>query len=367
MNWNELAVRMLLLLFFVLPGAAAVGGTAAGQYAAVAMAAAAPAAVGVAGLVNAVAGMTSGEYDLHRRKIDKIRAGQVQKEHSDPMVVKWAIELKAAHPAFTANQIAGRLNQMNGLTGGAVVTKWMVNSWLRANKATHETGTRRQVAARGRRLAARSRTIRRKRNGAVPLPVQNLVFDAVLARPSVRPDELVNLVHHHTSDVYTKKALADVRRKVSGTRKKTRSRAFKKSAQAQLAYRILFRTPIPTPDGGMQQIEAHHIISLDETYKSSKDMYRKYGYARGGLPARESLTIPDINISFSTLAALTIDGLVAFKTRWIAHGHGNTGVDTEKFLTDAVHVLVHPDRSSDEQLLQAWPKKNSVVILDNCT
>ena len=102
MNWNELAVRMLLLLFFVLPGAAAVGGTAAGQYAAVAMAAAAPAAVGVAGLVNAVAGMTSGEYDLHRRKIDKIRAGQVQKEHSDPMVVKWAIELKAAHPAFTA-------------------------------------------------------------------------------------------------------------------------------------------------------------------------------------------------------------------------------------------------------------------------
>jgi hypothetical protein len=101
--------------------------------------------------------------------------------------------------------------------------------------------------------------------------------------------------------------------------------------------------------------------------KNSRDFHRKRGYARGSLPAFEKLTIPEINESFSTLGALTLDGLVNYKTRTVFHGAGNTGIDTDAFLADFQAVLMDPNLPPAEQLLQPWPNKNSVILLDNCS
>ena len=46
-----------------------------------------------------------------------------------------------------------------------------------------------------------------------------------------------------------------------------------------------------------------------ETHKASKDFYPLYGYARRGCVARVELYCP-IGYSFSTLAAMTVDGII---------------------------------------------------------
>ena len=46
------------------------------------------------------------------------------------------------------------------------------------------------------------------------------------------------------------------------------------------------------------------------THKAAKDWYLQYGYAHSGCPARVELEGP-INVSFSTLAAMSMDGMVS--------------------------------------------------------
>ena len=47
-----------------------------------------------------------------------------------------------------------------------------------------------------------------------------------------------------------------------------------------------------------------------QTHKAAKDWYLQYGYAHSGCPARVELEGP-INVSFSTLAAMSMDGMVS--------------------------------------------------------
>ena len=46
-----------------------------------------------------------------------------------------------------------------------------------------------------------------------------------------------------------------------------------------------------------------------QTHKAAKDWYLQYGYSWSGCPARIELEGP-INLSFSTLAAMTLDGMI---------------------------------------------------------
>lgn len=104
--------------------------------------------------------------------------------------------------------------------------------------------------------------------------------------------------------------------------------------------------------------QAEHLVFIDETHKASKDWYPQYGYSRSGCPARVEMVGP-INLSFSTLAAMTLDGMIGWKTTPQIHafGQASRGQDTGCFLENFCAVVL--------PYLRPFPEPCSVIILDN--
>lgn len=97
-----------------------------------------------------------------------------------------------------------------------------------------------------------------------------------------------------------------------------------------------------------------------ETHKAARDWYPQYGYARSGCPAYVEMEGP-INVSFSTLAAMSVDGMIGWRTTAYHAGqgdvHGRRGQDTGCFLENFCSCVL--------PYLRPFPEPCSVVVLDN--
>lgn len=101
---------------------------------------------------------------------------------------------------------------------------------------------------------------------------------------------------------------------------------------------------------------ADNVPLLQETHKASRDFYRKYGWFRPGAARFVPVNIATPQ-SWSTLAALTVDGLISWKITRLDKSTGPAGQDTMAFLSDFCDVVL--------PFIQPYPAARSVIIADN--
>ena len=92
-------------------------------------------------------------------------------------------------------------------------------------------------------------------------------------------------------------------------------------------------------------------------HKASKDFVAPVGFARGSEPARVEMGGP-INRQFSTLAAMTVDGMVGWDITELARSSTATNMpkamDTMGFLNSFCRCVLG--------VLRPFPQPNSVLI-----
>ena len=101
----------------------------------------------------------------------------------------------------------------------------------------------------------------------------------------------------------------------------------------------------------ISDLPAHYFVLLDETRKDPRTLHRTHGWGYKGQRASVRRYFHRKCSGYSALGVMTIDGMVASSIR------DARGVCSSMFCTDLVKVVL--------PLLQAFPGKNSVVVLDN--
>ena len=292
-------------------------------------------------------------------------------------VSRWASLPSAWSPNQRDEHVA---SEMTGSTAPGVFRNVSPIQVYRARHRQSATGDARCERHRTMKVAPTVRKHRKRSSRAMPTETRNLIVQLVLETCYITAPQLRDEIHHLTGETWAPSTIAEARRNAGLTRKRTTAR--KKDAcpvqQHNHAEALI-----------QQGYQPEHFVFIDgkcsaatticiaeqtaaraddtvagcaETHKAARDWYPQYGYAKSGCPAYVELEGP-INISFSTLAAMTLDGIIGWKTTAYHGGHGDIhgrrGQDTACFI-DSFCDAVLP-------YLRPFPEPCSVVILDNST
>ena len=172
-----------------------------------------------------------------------------------------------------------------------------------------------------------------------------MVLDLVARHPTMLSatiaDEVALRSHYVMSDRHARRVRL---------RENTRKRVLPTKAEASLWAQI----------GHAQELRdmavvGDMVIYVDETHKKPATGFGLYGYTPPGQSCRVQIAGP-LGLSFSTLAAMSSHGMLAWKpTQRAATGDGQ---DTESFLSDFAEIVM--------PLIQPYPGRHSVVVLDRC-
>ena len=155
-------------------------------------------------------------------------------------------------------------------------------------------------------------------------------MEFIESRPVLYGRELRDEVHQHCGVALDKREMMKLRKSLYFSRCRLGRPMRQACPQRQAEYKQRWL---------LENIEDHMCIWMDETHKSNRDFYRKYGWFRPGCQR-----FYDVNIrtpqAWSTLAALTTDGLIAWKTTRLDKSTGPAGQDTDAFLKDFCQVVL---------------------------
>ena len=141
---------------------------------------------------------------------------------------------------------------------------------------------------------------RRKSYRAMPLSTKTAVVEWALSICTLTGNQIRDEIHSDGHGQWGYSTITRTRREAGMTRKRTTPAKREACAvqQHMHADQLINLGYLP-----------EHFIFIDETHKAAKDWYLQYGYSWSGCPARIELEGP-INLSFSTLAAMTLDGMI---------------------------------------------------------
>jgi hypothetical protein len=222
---------------------------------------------------------------------------------------------------------------------------------------------------------------RRRSRNAMPTETKNLIVQLVLATCTLTAPQLRNEIHYALGETWSSSAIAKARTAAGFTRKRTVAKKceacpIQQHNHAEALINLQYHAehfvfidgkdapacsrcqPAPEPRAG--DADCPGWWCCVETHKAARDWYPQYGYARSGCPAYVEMEGP-INVSFSTLAAMSVDGMIGWRTTAYHAGqgdvHGRRGQDTGCFLENFCSCVL--------PYLRPFPEPCSVVVLDN--
>jgi transposase len=150
---------------------------------------------------------------------------------------------------------------------------------------------------------------RRKSRHAMPLSTKTAIIQWALSVCTMTGSQIRDEIHSDEHGLWGYSTITRIRREAGMTRKRT-TPAKREACPVQQhmhADQLINLGYLP-----------EHFIFIDETHKAAKDWYLQYGYSWSGCPARVELEGP-INLTFSTLAAMTLDGMIGMPMMFAVH------------------------------------------------